>query len=117
VAIARALIRRPEVLLMDEPFSAVDAMTRALLQDLLLRIWRSRPITILFVTHDVDEAVLLSERVLCLGRGGAGLCEDVPIRLPQPRDQIDTRAHPDFIALRQRLFASIFRQETTGGPH
>ena len=111
LAIARALIRQPEVLLMDEPFSAVDAMTRALLQDLLLRIWRSRPITIIFVTHDVDEAVLLSQRVLSLGRNGSGLREDVTIDLPQPRDQIATRADPGFIALRQRLFASIFHQE------
>ena len=111
LAIARALIRKPEVLLMDEPFSAVDAMTRALLQDLLLHIWRSRPITIVFVTHDVDEAVLLSQRVLSLGRFGAGLREDVTIDLPQPRDQITTRADPGFIALRQRLFASIFHQE------
>ncbi len=111
VAIARALIRQPEVLLMDEPFSAVDAMTRALLQDLLLKIWRTRPITILFVTHDVDEAVLLSDRVISLGRAPAGLQEDVAIHLPQPRDQIETRAHRDFIELRQRLFASIFKQE------
>jgi NitT/TauT family transport system ATP-binding protein len=111
LAIARALIRKPEVLLMDEPFSAVDAMTRALLQDLLHQIWRSRPITIIFVTHDVDEAVLLSQRVLSLGRNGSGLREDVTIDLPQPRDQIATRADPGFIALRQRLFASIFHQE------
>jgi NitT/TauT family transport system ATP-binding protein len=112
VAIARALICEPDVLLMDEPFSAVDAMTRALLQDLLLRIWEKLPITILFVTHDVDEAVLLSDRVLSLARAPGGIHEDLPIRLSYPRDQIETRADEQFIALRQRLFASIFRAES-----
>ena len=111
VAIARALICEPDMLLMDEPFSAVDAMTRALLQDLLLSIWDKLPITILFVTHDVDEAVLLSSRVLSLGRAPAGIHDDVAIPLPYPRDQIETRGNGQFIALRQRLFAGIFREE------
>jgi NitT/TauT family transport system ATP-binding protein len=111
VCIARALICEPEVLLMDEPFSAVDAMTRAILQELVMRIWQTLPITILFVTHDVDEAVFLSTRIISLGRAGAGVAEDVPIALPSPRDQIATRADPNFTALRQKLFASIFVQE------
>ena len=118
VCIARALIGEPAVLLMDEPFSAVDAMTRALLQDLVLKIWDTLAITILFVTHDVDEAVLLSSRIISLGRAGAGIAQDVAIDLPRPRDQITTRAEPRFTALRQQLFASIFAQEkieaTTG---
>ena len=118
VCIARALIGEPAVLLMDEPFSAVDAMTRALLQDLVLKIWDKLAITILFVTHDVDEAVLLSSRIISLGRAGAGIAQDVAIDLPRPRDQITTRAEPRFTALRQQLFASIFAQEkieaTTG---
>ncbi len=67
VCIARALIGEPDVLLMDEPFSAVDAMTRAILQELILKIWETLPVTVLFVTHDVDEAVLLSSRVMSLG--------------------------------------------------
>ena len=111
VCIARALIGEPAVLLMDEPFSAVDAMTRALLQDLVLKIWDKLAITILFVTHDVDEAVLLSSRILSLGPAGAGIAQDVAIDLPRPRDQIATRAEPRFTALRQQLFASIFAQE------
>jgi len=111
VCIARALICEPEVLLMDEPFSAVDAMTRAILQELVMRIWQKLPITILFVTHDVDEAVFLSTRIISLGRAGAGISEDVTINLPSPRNQIETRAHPQFTELRQRLFASIFVQE------
>jgi len=114
VAIARALICEPEILLMDEPFSAVDAMTRALLQDLLLKIWNKLPITILFVTHDVDEAVLLSNRVLSLGRNASGIHDDLAINLGYPRDQIETRADERFIGLRQRLFASIFKEEKQG---
>jgi NitT/TauT family transport system ATP-binding protein len=111
VCIARALICEPDVLLMDEPFSAVDAMTRAILQELVLKIWDTLPITVLFVTHDVDEAVLLSSRIISLGRAGAGIMQDVPIDLPQPRDQIATRADPRFTEFRQKLFASIFVQE------
>jgi NitT/TauT family transport system ATP-binding protein len=113
VCIARALICEPEVLLMDEPFSAVDAMTRAILQELVMRIWQKLPITVLFVTHDVDEAVFLSTRIISLGPAGTGITEDVAIGLPSPRNQIETRAHPQFTELRQRLFASIFVQEKT----
>lgn len=111
VCIARALICEPQVLLMDEPFSAVDAMTRAVLQDLVMRIWQKLPVTILFVTHDVDEAVFLSTRIVALGRVGEGITEDLPIDLPIPRDQIVTRAKPRFNELRQRLFSRIYTQE------
>jgi NitT/TauT family transport system ATP-binding protein len=116
VCIARALICEPDVLLMDEPFSAVDAMTRAILQELVMQIWQTLPITILFVTHDVDEAVFLSDRIISLGRNGAGIAEDVAINLPTPRDQIATRANPKFTELRQQLFASIFVQEKSTTP-
>ncbi len=116
VCIARALICEPDVLLMDEPFSAVDAMTRAILQELVMRIWQKLPITILFVTHDVDEAVFLSTRIISLGRAGAGITEDTAITLPQPRDQIATRADARFTALRQKLFAGIFIQEKSAAP-
>lgn len=114
VCIARALICEPDVLLMDEPFSAVDAMTRAILQELILKIWETIPVTILFVTHDVDEAVLLSSRVLSLSRAPAAIREDLPIDLPYPRDQIKTRDNERFTALRQRLFTSIFQAEKSG---
>lgn len=116
VCIARALICEPDVLLMDEPFSAVDAMTRAILQELVMRIWQQLSITILFVTHDVDEAVFLSSRIISLGRAGAGITGDLPINLPQPRDQIATRADARFTELRQKLFASIFVQEKNTAP-
>lgn len=114
VCIARALICQPEVLLMDEPFSAVDAMTRAILQELIMGIWQKLPVTVLFVTHDVDEAVFLSTRIISLGRTGSGISEDLAIDLPLPRDQIATRANPRFTELRQRLFSAIFTQEKSG---
>ena len=116
VVIARALICEPSVLLMDEPFSAVDALTRAILQELILSIWRTIPVTILFVTHDVEEAVFLSSRIISLTKSPAKIHEDVAIDLPYPRDQITTRADPRFHGLRQQLFASIFLQEKGAAP-
>jgi NitT/TauT family transport system ATP-binding protein len=111
VALARALICEPQVLLMDEPFSAVDAMTRAILQELLLKIRETIPVTILFVTHDVDEAVFLSDRIIALGRAPDSLRDDVAVDLPYPRDQIKTRDDSRFATIRQRLFTNIFLQE------
>lgn len=111
VVIARALICEPKVLLMDEPFSAVDAMTRAILQELLLKIWEKLPITILFVTHDVDEAVFLSSHIISLGKAPVGLKENLIVNLPYPRDQIETRKSKHFINMQHKLFSSIFSQE------
>jgi len=119
VVIARALICEPEVLLMDEPFSAVDALTRAILQELVLKIWQTIPVTILFVTHDVEEAVFLSNRIISLSKAPARINDDVAIDLAYPRDQIATRGQDHFHALSQRLFSSIFLQEKAGhaDPH
>jgi NitT/TauT family transport system ATP-binding protein len=111
VVIARALICEPAVLLMDEPFSAVDALTRAILPELILKIWQTIPVTILFVTHDVEEAVFLSSHIISLTKSPARIHEDVAIDLAYPRDQIKTRADERFNAIRQKLFASIFLQE------
>jgi NitT/TauT family transport system ATP-binding protein len=111
VAIARALICEPKVLLMDEPFSALDAMTRAVLQELLLTIWQTIPITIVFVTHDVDEAVFLSGKIISLGRAPNSLREEVTVDLPYPREQLKTRSDKRFTVIQQRLFGSIFMQE------
>jgi NitT/TauT family transport system ATP-binding protein len=86
-------------------------MTRAILQELILKIWQTIPVTILFVTHDVDEAVFLSGRVISLGPAPAAIRDDVAIELPYPRDQISTRDDERFSAIRQRLFSSIFLQE------
>jgi NitT/TauT family transport system ATP-binding protein len=114
VCIARALICEPDVLLMDEPFSAVDALTRAILQELILAIWQTIPVTILFVTHDVEEAVFLSSRIISLTKTPATIKDDVVIDLPYPRDPIKTREDERFTALRHRLFSSIFMQEKSG---
>ena len=111
VAIARALACRPAVLLMDEPFSAVDALTRAGLQELLRALWRELALTVVFVTHDVDEGVYLSTRVVALTRAPGTIAIDLPIELPAPRDQIATRALPAYLDYRARLLAQLFADE------
>lgn len=111
VAIARALVCQPKILMMDEPFSSLDAMTRATLQDLVLKIWRQYKLTILFITHDIEEAIYLSERVLVMGRNPGRVIEEIPIDVPYPRDQLHTRESPKFLQYRQRLFTSVFGVE------
>jgi NitT/TauT family transport system ATP-binding protein len=111
VAIARALACRPAVLLMDEPFSAVDALTRAGLQELLGALWRELALTVVFVTHDVDEGVYLSSRVVALTRAPGTIAIDIPIELPAPRDQIATRALAVYLDYRARLLAQLFADE------
>src|SRR3954471_1985273 len=111
VAIARALACRPAVLLMDEPFSAVDALTRAGLQELVRSLWRELGLTVVFVTHDVDEGVYLSTRVVALTRAPGTVAADLPIVLPHPRDQITTPALPQYLDYRGRLLAQLFADE------
>ncbi|HZE40247.1 MAG TPA: ABC transporter ATP-binding protein [Stackebrandtia sp.] len=103
VAIARALAYRPRLLLMDEPFAAVDAQTRADLEDLVYRLWRDLGVTIVFITHDIDEAVYLGQRVLVLSAEPARVREEIAIDLPAERDQLATRADPRFIELRTQI--------------
>ncbi|MFS8202758.1 ABC transporter ATP-binding protein [Streptomyces sp. CWNU-52B] len=107
VAIARALAYEPRVLLMDEPFAAVDAQTRADLEDLVRGLWRQRGITILFVTHDIDEAVYLGERVLILSSSPTVVREQLKIDLPADRDQLHTRVAPRFAELRTHVYEQI----------
>ncbi|MFF6977938.1 ABC transporter ATP-binding protein [Streptomyces sp. NPDC008343] len=107
VAIARALAYQPRVLLMDEPFAAVDAQTRADLEDLVRGLWRERGITILFVTHDIDEAVYLGERVLVLSASPTVVQEQLKIDLPAERDQMHTRVDPRFAELRTHVYEQI----------
>lgn len=106
VAIARALAYGPEILLMDEPFGALDAQTRELLQQELLGIWERSATTVVFVTHSIDEAVFLSDRVAILGRGPGRVKEIIDIDLPRPRDDA-LRHSAAFVALRQRAWASL----------
>jgi NitT/TauT family transport system ATP-binding protein len=107
VAIARALAYEPRVLLMDEPFAAVDAQTRADLEDLVRGLWRERGITILFVTHDIDEAVYLGERVLVLSASPTVVQEQLKVDLPAERDQLHTRVDPRFAELRTHVYEQI----------
>ncbi|MEU8988267.1 ABC transporter ATP-binding protein [Streptomyces sp. NPDC048558] len=107
VAIARALAHEPRVLLMDEPFAAVDAQTRADLEDLVRGLWRERGITILFVTHDIDEAVYLGERVLVLSASPTVIQEQLKVDLPAERDQLHTRVDPRFAELRTHVYEQI----------
>ncbi|WP_329544540.1 ABC transporter ATP-binding protein [Streptomyces sp. NBC_01356] len=107
VAIARALAYEPQVLLMDEPFAAVDAQTRADLEDLVRVLWHERGITILFVTHDIDEAVYLGERVIVLSASPTIVQDELHIDLPDERDQLHTRVAPRFTELRTHVYEQI----------
>ena len=92
---------------MDEPFSAVDALARNLLQDLILDIWRRLNITILFVTHDVDEAIYLADRVLTFSKPPVRIVDDIELNLLRPRRQVETRESPDFLRYRRALYARV----------
>src|SRR5688572_23521234 len=110
VAIARALVCQPRVLLMDEPFGSLDALTRIELEDILLKLWESLRSTILSVTHDIDEAVYLSDRVYVLSRRPSRVIADTGVDLPRPRDHLLTREDARFIRLRHRIFELISRE-------
>lgn len=109
--IARCLAQRPKVLLMDEPFGALDAMTRQALQDEVKRITSKLGTTVFFVTHDLDEAVYLGDRVVGLLPGPGRVAEIFDVKLPAPRDQLSTREHPEFLRLRRELFRFIHAAE------
>ncbi len=107
--LARALSINPRVLLMDEPFGAVDAQTREILQLELLRIWDESRTTMVFVTHSIDEAVLMGDRVLVLQGRPSRVHEIVEVDLPRPRDR-GTLLHPRFVELREHVWATLFAQ-------
>ncbi len=109
VAIARALANRPNILLMDEPFGALDAQTRTVMQESLLRLWAQLDTTILFVTHDIDEAVLLADRVLVMSAGPGRIVRDLAVQLPRPRT-IETTLGAPFQALRRECLDLIRQQ-------
>ena len=112
VAIARAVAYQPKVLLMDEPFAAVDAQTRADLEDLVRDVWKKLGVTILFVTHDIDESVYLGERVLIMSSSPTIIQEDLHIDLPAERNQLETRALPRFTELRHHVYEQIQKAKT-----
>ena len=113
VGIARALAIEPKMLLLDEPFGALDALTRARLQDELMAIVARLGITVLMVTHDVDEAVLLSDRIVMMTNGPAAtIGEIVPVALARPRDRLEMAHHPVYLRCRERVLEFLYRKQT-----
>ena len=106
VAIARGLINTPKVLLLDEPFGALDAFTRISMQNELLNIWRSEKNTMILVTHDIDEAIFLSTKIVILSERPGRVKEIIPINLSSPRD----RSSSDFLQIRKRVMQSFFNK-------
>jgi len=107
VAVARAFANDPEVLLMDEPFASLDEQTKILLQDELLRIWEGSKKTVIFITHSIDEAVLLGDRVLVMTAGPGRIKADVPVTLRRPRSVYELKASPAFAQLGGRVWALL----------
>jgi NitT/TauT family transport system ATP-binding protein len=110
VAIARSLAYRPDLLLMDEPFASVDAQTRFELEDLILRVRQEFGVTVVFVTHDIDEAVYLADRVIAISKSPGVVTEIVDITLARPRDQITTKADPAFARYREHLLRLVMHR-------
>jgi NitT/TauT family transport system ATP-binding protein len=115
VAIARGLASRSRLLLLDEPLASVDAQTRADLQDLLLGIARRYGQTCVLVTHDVEEAIYMGDRIVVLSRRPARVAREVAVELPRPRDQIETRESPDFLRIRHEVLSLIRRERRESG--
>ena len=112
VGIARALAMQPRVLLLDEPFGALDALTRARLQDELLKIVAATGSTVIMVTHDVDEAVLLSDRVVMLTNGpAAGIGEILAVDLPRPRERLALAGHPRYLQYRKAVLEFLYQKQ------
>jgi NitT/TauT family transport system ATP-binding protein len=111
VALARGLAYQPDILLMDEPFASVDAQTRTDLEDLVLRVQRSMGLTILFVTHDIDEAVYMADRVVVLSNRPTVVADTIEVDLPPERDQIMTKSDARFAELRARVMRLIIREK------
>ncbi|RDE10074.1 ABC transporter ATP-binding protein [Pelagibacterium lacus] len=111
-AIARAIAYKPEILLMDEPFASVDAQTRSDLEDLMLRLRARYNMTIVFVTHDIDESVYLGDHIVVLGSRPTTVKETLNVPLAHPRDQITTKSEPQFLELRSHVYTQIMRTNT-----
>ncbi|MDF2836593.1 MAG: transporter ATP-binding protein [Paenibacillus sp.] len=102
VAIARALANRPKVMLMDEPFGALDAQTKQEMQAMLLEVWEKEKTTVMFITHDIDEAIFLSQRIVVMGANPGRILKEFKVKLPAVRGE-DVREHPEFLALKREL--------------
>jgi bicarbonate transport system ATP-binding protein len=111
VAIARALVIRPEVLILDEPFGALDAITKAELQEELLKIWNTQKCTVLMITHDIDEALFLADRLVMMTNGpAAGIGEVMAIDFPRPRNREDIMEDPLYYELRNRALDFLYNR-------
>ncbi|MDQ6525196.1 ABC transporter ATP-binding protein [Nocardioides sp. LHD-245] len=111
VAIARALASHPRLLLMDEPFASVDAQTRADLEDLVMRIQAELGITVLVVTHDIDESVYLADRIFVLSTPPSVVAEVIDVDLPRPRDHVSTKTEPEFVRIRGHVTSLLRRPD------
>jgi NitT/TauT family transport system ATP-binding protein len=116
VQIARCLAQDPKLLLMDEPFGALDAMTRQTLQDEILQLVADKHIATVFITHDLEEAIYLGDRVVVLGGSPASAIESMEIDLPRPRNQLTTREDSRFLAYRHRLFEFLVHERSPLAP-
>jgi ABC-type nitrate/sulfonate/bicarbonate transport system ATPase subunit len=103
VAIARALVYQPRILLMDEPFGALDAQTRLLMQELLLEVWENQRSTVLFVTHDVEEAIILADRIVVMTARPGKIKAEIDVALPRPRKLFDLEGSPEFAVYKHQL--------------
>ncbi len=109
-ALARSIVVAPKLLLLDEPFASVDAQTRIDLQDMVMDICRQMSLSALLVTHDIDEAVFMADRVVVLSTRPARVVEEIAIDLPRPRDQLVTKEAPEFLQLRHRVYTLVRQQ-------
>lgn len=109
-ALARSIVVKPKLLLLDEPFASVDAQTRIDLQDMVMEICRSMALSTLLVTHDIDEAVYMADKVVVLSTRPARVVEEIDIDLSRPRDQLITKELPEFLRLRHHVYTSVRRQ-------
>jgi nitrate/nitrite transport system ATP-binding protein len=119
VSIARAFANHPKLLLLDEPFGALDALTRGTIQDELLKIWGQMEQTVFMITHDIDEAILLADRILLMTNGPhARVAESVDITIPRPRNRTEIVEHPNYYAIRNHLVQFLGkRSKDLAGPN
>ena len=111
VGIARALAINPQILLMDEPFGALDALTRGFLQDEIERIWEQQRKTAIMITHSIEEALLLSDRIVMMTRGPAATIDEVlEVPFPRPRDRTTVENHPDYLKLKKEMEDHLYRE-------